>query len=678
MSCIVCGYKHYRKIIYGGYKYLNNKYDIVRCLKCRFMFLNPTPEEGILDEVYKSSAYFNNYYIEGVPTLNYLEGIDYVSAKMLENIRLLKRFKKGGRLLDVGCAGGRFLKIAKNEGYDCVGIEPNSDMAAFVEKELHIPVKNTKIQAGLFKEAEFDIIHLGDIMEHVVNLEESFELFTKWLKRDGLLFIEQPLTYNRSLFNLFLRLNMFVLRQRYSYNPPFHLWEFNPITLRRFLNKHRYTILYNEVFENRAKRLLVYKNPKLKNYISHVLKDTSSFISNLFLFKPLKLGDRAVVVCKKKIPKILLLHPNLDIGGAEVNRLSVLKNINRDKYDITICCLSHKGKIGEEIEKLGFPVYTLGISDDSFNVLATFLLYRFMRRHRFDIVHTCLSNTNLHGRIAAKLAGVPIIISEEQSDYERFNPRLSFIFMRINHLLVQFTDRIICCSENVRHSLIRSESIPIEKIITIYNCIDILDYRPQKTREQMRSQLGLGQDTPVIGYIASLGKRKGHDFFLSVLEVVKQSYPNVKLLLVGKGPLREGLEILVAQKELSDNVMFLGEKRDISDILTAIDVFVSSARQEAFGINLIEAMYMGIPCVAMRVGGIPEVIDHGVNGILISPDDKKEMANAIINLLHDTEKANVLGKNARQKVLRCFTSRGYVARLENLYNNLLAAINERM
>jgi len=671
MSCILCGHKHYKKTIYGGYKYLDTKYDILRCAHCNFLFLNPIPEEGLLDKLYKNPDYFNNYYIEGASTLNYLEGIDYIDPKMAENMRILRRFKERGKLLDVGCAGGRFLKMAKAQGYDCFGIEPNSDMAAFVEKELHIPVKNTKIQAGLFKEAEFDIVHLGDILEHLVNLKESFELFTKWLKRDGLLFIEQPLTYNRFLFNFFLKLNMFFSRQRYSSNPPFHLWEFNPRTLKLFLEKNSFSVIYEDVYENKAKPLFVYKKAGLKNRLAYFIKNTSAFISGFPFLKWLKLGDRIVILCKKKKQGILFVHPALGIGGAEKNRLSVLRYFDREKYDITLCCLAEKGALADDFEAMGFSVDCLQKSQRSFNIRATFALYRYIKKNDFSIVHSCLSNTNLHSRIAARLAGIPVIIAEEQSEYERYNPLLKNLLRSVNRYLAAFTDKIIVCSEKTGEVISKDDGIPGDKLLVLHNVIDPQEFRVSRPRQEILASLGLDDDDIVIGYVASLARRKGHIYLLEVVELLSRSYENLKLVLVGDGSLREELKFQVEKRKLSGKVIFTGQRRDITDILSILKVFVSPALNEAFGIVLIEAMYMGLPCVATKVGGVSEVVVDGITGILVPPADSSALAEAVSKILNNPQMAQEFGEAGRNRVLENFTADVYARRLKDLYEGLL-------
>ena len=670
--CIVCGNSGFKKTIFGGYNFKGIDYHLVRCLKCGFMFLDPLPEKEVLNEIYQSNDYFADYYIQGSDRLGYLEGQNSLRHNGI--INLLKKYKTSGKLLDIGCAGGNFLRQAKAAGYDVTGVEPNPAMAEEAKRNTQAEIKCGNFSPGLFEKNNFDIIRLGDVLEHVSDPADSIRTISGILKDNGLLVLEQPLTYNNSLFNLFLASNMLFKKEKFSKNPPAHLWEFNPRSIRRLLEQNSFSVSFCHVYENGAKPLFVYKEKSLKNNISRWLKNISAFISNFPLFKKLELGDRMVAICRKKTsgkPRILFLHPNLNVGGAEQNRLSVLKHINRQKFDITLCCLTQKGKIGDEIETLGFSVDCLHVSDRSFNLVTTFLLYTYIKKNKFQLVHTCLSNTNLHGRIASRLAGVPVIISEEQSEYERYNPLLGFIFKPLNRFLSKFTDKVITCSDKTKQVIAQQEKIPQDKFLVLHNVIDAGKFESVRGKDELLKEFGLSDKDVIIGYVATLTKRKGHTYLLEAFKQLSQSNQKLKLILVGDGALKIKLENWVKDNNLEKRVIFTGQRRDIPDILSIFRMFVSPAMFEAFGIVLAEAMNMGLPCVAFRVGGIPEVVEDGLTGVLVEPGDISGLAKAIETLLNNPELAKRYGKNGKKKVQEKFTAEKYALSLENLYDNLL-------
>lgn len=369
----------------------------------------------------------------------------------------------------------------------------------------------------------------------------------------------------------------------------------------------------------------------------------------------------------KKI-KILYLQPTLGIGGAEELRLTILKYINKEKYDIRLCCLVEKGEIGKEIEDLGFRVDVIGTSDRLFNILALPLIFAYLKQNKFDLVQTCLPAPNLYGRVAALFAKVPWIIAEEHSYYERYNLYLGCLFRMINNTLSKYTHKIISCSDAVKQRVAEEEKIPEYKFLTIHNVIDTKKFMLDYSKEQARNNLGLNPDEPVIGSVASLAPRKGHIYLLQAMRLLLRSYPKSKLLIVGEGPLRRKLEIFVQQNHLSGAVKFLGFRRDVSLLLKAMDIFVSSAIKEAFGINLIEAMYSGIPCIATNVGGVPEVVVDAQTGILVPPANPEALARAIKVLLDNPDLAAKYAEAGKRRVLENFTVGKYVERLEALYS----------
>ena len=368
--------------------------------------------------------------------------------------------------------------------------------------------------------------------------------------------------------------------------------------------------------------------------------------------------------------KILYLQLALGVGGAEELRLTVLKYINKEKYDIRLCCLVEKGEIGKEIEKLGFRVDVIGTSERLSNILSFFPIFAYLKQNKFDVVQTSLPTPNLYGRVAALFTRVPYIIAEEHSYYERYNRYLGYLFRMINKVLVRHTHRIISCSDAVKQRVAKEEKVSEDHFLTIHNAIDTKKFVANCSKKESRIKLGLNPDMPVIGFIASLAPRKGHIYLFQAMRLTLYSYPELKLLIVGEGPLRRKLEVFVQQSHLGNSVEFMGSRRDIPQLLKAMDIFVSPAIKEAFGINLIEAMYSEVPCIATNVGGIPEVVRDGVTGILVPQADPQALARAIKELLDKPELAKKYGEAGRRRVLENFTADKYIEKLENLYDGL--------
>lgn len=298
-SCLVCGGTFFRPTVYGGYVYAGGKHSIVKCRGCGFMFLDPLPDKEALSKIYNEGDYFEAYHATANGLKSYIGGMNDYAAADRETVSLIKKYKAGGFLLDLGCAGGRFLLGAQAAGYSVRGIELNMNMAAYARDTLGLAVVCSEIGNANFSRGHFDVIHAADVLEHLPGLKKDIPVIREWLKDDGIFVIEQPLVYNRSLFNLLLKANMLFKKNKYASNPPAHLWEFTPGTLKRFLKEAGFDIVYCEVYETRAKPLSVFSKPTLKNRLGFYLKNLSGFISNLSLFKPFEMGNRAFVVCSK-------------------------------------------------------------------------------------------------------------------------------------------------------------------------------------------------------------------------------------------------------------------------------------------------------------------------------------------------------------------------------------------
>lgn len=297
MPCLVCRGHVFKNTIYGGYFYKNKAYSIVKCQNCGFMFLNPLPDKEVLSDIYHNDAYFDTYYVTAAGEKSYIDVMHDYSGADQELLSLIKRYKKSGRLLDVGCGGGRFLTSAREAGFEVCGIEPNPKMAEYARVNLSLDVRQGMLE-DVVCDGPFDIIYAGDVLEHMLYLEKNIQILRTLLTDDGILIINQPLQYNRSLFNLFLEINMLLKKNRYSINPPTHLWEFNPGTLRKFLQNYNLRIIYLKTQEAKAKPLSI-NNSTVRNIFGYHIKNFSSIISNSPLLKGLNIGDRGIIVCKK-------------------------------------------------------------------------------------------------------------------------------------------------------------------------------------------------------------------------------------------------------------------------------------------------------------------------------------------------------------------------------------------
>lgn len=297
-ACILCNSKYWDNTLWGGYLFKEKKFNIVRCKKCGFMFIDPLPSQNELDSIYESQEYFDNYFISKNKLASYIQAMEDYSSTDLEILEVIKQYKPSGKILDIGCAAGRFLRNARKYGYKPYGVEPNKPLANYARDQLNLEVLNDNFNKNCFPDEYFDVIYLGDILEHLRNPIEALKIIRKKIYKNSILVINQPLTYNRSLFNTFLHLNMILKRNKHSNYPPTHLWEFTAYSLKKFLTLNHCQIIHWHLFETPPKPLLEEKKGTLKGIMHPIIKKLSAFFSNNRALNRFGMGNRAWIVCR--------------------------------------------------------------------------------------------------------------------------------------------------------------------------------------------------------------------------------------------------------------------------------------------------------------------------------------------------------------------------------------------
>ncbi len=281
---------------------------------------------------------------------------------------------------------------------------------------------------------------------------------------------------------------------------------------------------------------------------------------------------------------------------------------------------------GDQIEKMRIPVVPLHrMKNSQFDHRIIRDIYRLIKREGAQVVHTHLYDGGKYGRIAARLAHVPCIISTVHNIYVVRRRR----YHLINWILSHTNDRVVAVSEAVKESIIRFDRIPPEKIQVIYNGIDLVKFQGFFEGGEVRKKFGVQPEDYLIGVIARLEEQKGHIYLFRALPQIIQEFSRVKVLIVGDGSLRAFLEERVRGMGLSSIVLFAGTQKPIPPILKALDLFVLPSLWEGFGIAILEAMAMGVPIIATAVGGVSEVITSGKDGLLIPPGDVPSLVSAL-------------------------------------------------
>jgi glycosyltransferase involved in cell wall biosynthesis len=364
--------------------------------------------------------------------------------------------------------------------------------------------------------------------------------------------------------------------------------------------------------------------------------------------------------------RVVYLAHTFQVGGAEEMVLNLVRHLPA-RFEPMVCCIHELGPIGAEIRDSGTPISVLGLNPGLRRPWDVARIRRYLRDAQPQIAHTFLLTASLYGRFAAMLARVPIVIGTEVNIYERKRPSHALA----ERLLMLGTDRVVASAESVRQFYIRQVHADPAKVDVIYNAVDWAQLQTTKTREEIRRSLNLPCDQPVAGIVARLTEQKGHTYLFDALARTP-GLEALHVLIVGDGDLRASLSRRVEMLGLSSRVHFAGARRDLGNLLGAMDLFVLPSLWEGLPLSLVLAMGAGLPVVATRVAGLPELVDHERTGLLVPPADAAALGSALARVVGDRAFAQRMADAARERVRPTFGVDGYVASVVALYDRLLS------
>ena len=295
-------------------------------------------------------------------------------------------------------------------------------------------------------------------------------------------------------------------------------------------------------------------------------------------------------------------------------------------------------------------------------------LSRLAKKNKVNIIHTFFEKSEVMGWFVGRLAGIPIwVTSRRDLGFKRGK-----IYERIFRLTAKDCKRCVANCYAVKNWVVQEEGFPSDKVDVIYNGLFFSDDKGNVQENSLRKGLGFGNKTSLVGMIANFNfEIKGHVYFLGAAKKILEKIPEVKFILVGDGPLKPRYEEVARELGIHRNVFFLGNRADVPDIISILNISVLSSTSEGFSNVILESMAAGKPVVATNVGGSKEMIQDGVTGYLVPPSDSQSMAAAIINLLQNPDKAIAMGSAGREVVKDRFTVETMVKKYEELYFSLL-------
>lgn len=293
-----------------------------------------------------------------------------------------------------------------------------------------------------------------------------------------------------------------------------------------------------------------------------------------------------------------------------------------------------------------------------------------MKREKPDLVHTHLFKSDFHGRLAARLAGVPSVVSTLHNNdvWAR-----QFPLGQIYGATARFADALIAVSQEVKQYHLRYTGVPEHKIVTIENGVDLKRFSNLDNGQsaKLRKEFNIDDSAPLFGIIGRLVPQKDHFLFLKAAVDILEKAPSSRFLVVGDGELRSAIEEEAKRLSLLPALIFTGIRRDIPEILNAIDVLVFSSKWEGLPVTLLEGMAASRPVVSTAVDGVRDVIKDGITGILVPAGNYSALAQACLKLVDDIDLRKKMGSAGRELVSEKYSVDSMINQIADLYGRLL-------
>lgn len=341
--------------------------------------------------------------------------------------------------------------------------------------------------------------------------------------------------------------------------------------------------------------------------------------------------------------RILHVEGGRHLYGGAFQVLHLVRGLTARGHENLLAC--PRGCTLAEAAQSVAEVHGMPMHGDA-DLLMMVRLWRLIRRTRPDLVHLhSRIGADVMGGLAARLAGVTVIHTRRVD-----NPEPRWLVA----LKYRLHDRVIAISEGIGRVLL-AEGLPPAKLRVVRSAVDFERYTSDCDRGAMRQRLDVPVDALLIGVIAQLITRKGHRTLIEAAPKLIAAYPNLQIRFFGQGPVADELKHQIAKAGLSAHIQLAGFREDLAEILPCLDLVVHPALMEGLGVSLLQAASAGVPIVASRVGGIPEAVREGENGLLVPPGDVAALHNAIGALLADPQRRKVLGQAGRTRMAREFS-----------------------
>jgi glycosyltransferase involved in cell wall biosynthesis len=373
--------------------------------------------------------------------------------------------------------------------------------------------------------------------------------------------------------------------------------------------------------------------------------------------------------------RLMTVLTSFQIGGTERQVINIALGLDSSRFELHLACIHRRGELLQEVEALDVPRPMFPIrSLYGWNTLCEAVrLMRYIKSHAIQVVHSYGLYPNLFVIPAAKLAGAPVVIASIRDCGDILTPWQRWF----QKLVCRFADCVLVNAESIRDTLVK-QGYSAGKIMVIRNGIATSRFDDAAGAASVRAELGLPPTTRLVMVLSRLNHMKGVDYFLQAARMIADSFEDVRFLIVGDGAIKTQLQARADYLGLGSRVIFTGFRTDAPRLLSEVTLSVLPSLSEGLSNTLLESMASGVPVIATRVGGNPEIVEEGVSGLLVAPRDAVGLAKAMRLLLENPVLAGRIGQNGKAKIHEKFSMERSIRDVENLYHKLTQTPDRRL
>lgn len=366
--------------------------------------------------------------------------------------------------------------------------------------------------------------------------------------------------------------------------------------------------------------------------------------------------------------KIMFVVDTLDLGGTETQMMQLARQLKANGHSVTVGCLHPGGILAQDLIKAGIPVVEFPKLGSLLSLSGAYQVFRlacFIRRNKFDVVHAHDLWANLMAVPAAWITRTSMIVSSQRDLghlfwYTPFRCKVIGIIHRLS-------TRVVANSKAVKKFLVREFHVPSNQVRVVRNSVDFERFA-RATGSRGKICPGLDLKTRLIAVIANMHTPiKGHHDVIEAARIICREIPEISFVLVGDGSERRNIEEHATSAGVREHFIFLGRREDVPEVLACCELSILASRSEGFPNVVLEAMAAGLPVVATRVGGVPEIIQDGFTGLLVSPQDHEALAHAVLQVMQDPVLAARIGRAGQQRIRSHFGLDRLISEIEQLY-----------